>query len=76
MKGNQKLTDDQVRAIREEAHHGARGKDLAAKYGVSAATISQIRHGQTRRKVKPAAWKCPIAKEGCEANCGNYGCGN
>ena len=54
MKGNQKLTDDQVRAIREEAHHGASGKVLAAKYGVSSATISQIRHGQTRQKVKPA----------------------
>ena len=22
------------------------------------------------------SWKCPIGKEGCTSNCGNYGCGN
>jgi hypothetical protein len=38
-----KLTEADVRAVRSALDAGAKGKDLAARYGVSRATISEIK---------------------------------
>jgi plasmid maintenance system antidote protein VapI len=47
-----KLTDTQVREIRDKAKQpGVRGKDLAVEYGVSRSTISRICGGYPRRGV-------------------------
>lgn len=42
-----KLTADDIIKIRESSEAGARGKDLALKYGVSQALISMIIHRKT-----------------------------
>jgi len=42
--GRAKLTDDQVREIRRRLDDGDRGKDLAAAFDVSPATISMIKN--------------------------------
>lgn len=49
---NARLTDDQVRQIRDEIQEGARTADVAAKFGVSVSTISGIRSGCGWRHVK------------------------
>ena len=48
--GSQKLTDDQVREVRQTKRY-ARG--LAQKLGVSSKTISVIRNGKSRSRVPP-----------------------
>lgn len=59
----QKLTDAQVLAVRAAIHHGDRGRDIAAKFGVSEATISQIKHGTIRKNVKAPEQACVCAIE-------------
>lgn len=44
--GPRKLTDDEVRAIRERLKAGARQQDLADQYGVSNSMISMIKTGK------------------------------
>jgi predicted transcriptional regulator len=44
-KGTAKLTDSMVLEIRERRSNGARQKDLADQYGVSASNISEIVNG-------------------------------
>lgn len=46
--GTIKLSDDQVRMIRERAAAGAAGRDLAEQYGVSASLITMIVRGTKR----------------------------
>jgi DNA-binding XRE family transcriptional regulator len=47
-----KLTDEQVREIRQRAGQpGVLNKDLAAEYGVNRSTISLIRHNKYRQEV-------------------------
>lgn len=46
-----KLTEDDVIGIRRQIAAGARNKALAADFGVSPTTISQIRHGALWRKI-------------------------
>jgi hypothetical protein len=53
-----KLTEGQVLAIRAACHQGATGKELREHYGVSAATISQIKHGVIYRGVKAPSAEC------------------
>lgn len=43
-----KLTDDDVRTIRERIKRGERGKHLAKEYGVSGGIISGIKNGKYR----------------------------
>ena len=47
-----KLTPDKVRAIREMFAAGVKGDDIAASFGVSAPTISNIRTGKLWSRVK------------------------
>lgn len=47
--GNAKLTADQIRSIRAST---SKQVDIAAQYGVSPLTISQIRHRKTWRHIK------------------------
>jgi Mor family transcriptional regulator len=44
-----KLTDAQVREVREKFRDGARQVDLAAEYGISQNTVSSLVIGRTRR---------------------------
>lgn len=44
-----KLTDEQVREVREKFAAGARQIDLAAEYGISQNTVSSLVLGRTRR---------------------------
>lgn len=46
---NVKLTDDDVALIRAALAGGMTGKALAARFGVSAGTISMYRNGRRRR---------------------------
>jgi hypothetical protein len=41
-----KLTDDQVRTIKQRLAEGSQNKVLAAEYGINCATISGIKHGK------------------------------
>lgn len=50
-----KLTDVQVRTIREQLGHGAKGNHLGRIYGVSASVISNIKLGKIWRHVAAAA---------------------
>lgn len=50
-----KLTACQVREIREEIRRGARGSDLARRYGVSRSAVSEIRHQKRWRDVEAVA---------------------
>jgi hypothetical protein len=43
-----KLSDEQVRSLRERAAAGGYAPDLAAEYGITQASVSQIVTGQTR----------------------------
>lgn len=43
---NAKLTNEQVKAIREECLSGASQKDIAMRYGISSSTVSRIHTGQ------------------------------
>lgn len=44
---NAKLTDDEVRDIREQLSRGVRQADLARRYGVASCTIKDISKGRT-----------------------------
>lgn len=44
-----RLTDGQVREVREKFRNGARQVDLAAEYGISQNTVSSLVLGRTRR---------------------------
>jgi DNA-binding transcriptional regulator YiaG len=44
-----KLTDEQVRELREKFASGARQVDLAAEYGISQNSVSSLVIGRTRR---------------------------
>ena len=44
---NAKLTDEDVRKIRELAASGLCDKDIAAKFGITSFTVSSIRRGET-----------------------------
>ena len=46
---SRKLTDDQVREIRQRLDGGSRGRDLAEEFGVSAPHISLIRSGKKHK---------------------------
>jgi hypothetical protein len=45
---NRKLSDDDVRVIRERAEAGASGRSLAATYGVSESLVTEIVRGNRR----------------------------
>ncbi len=50
MKIDRKLSDDDVRAIRQAAHEGASDKAQAEKYGVHPAFVAAIRLGRCRKR--------------------------
>jgi hypothetical protein len=67
--GRAKLTDEQVRDIRD-GHFGVLQRDLAAKYGVSKSLIGQIQQGTIWTHLLPPDWK-PRART--VATCGTVG---
>ena len=46
-----KLTDDQVREIKQCLSDGEKGRALAARFGVGEAVISNIKNGRTWRHI-------------------------
>lgn len=51
--GNAKLSDKNVRNIREELRSGVKGRELARRYNVSEGTISYIKSNATWRRTTP-----------------------
>ena len=45
-----KLKDSQVAEIRRRAREGERGVDLAREFGIAKQTVSNFRHGRSRRQ--------------------------
>lgn len=62
-------TDDEVDAWDKAADDFPGYIDLFSVI-LSARKALEMRNG------KNTLWRCPIKKQGCKANCGNYGCGN
>ena len=51
-RGNPKLTDEQVRAIRSESTDGATTRELATKYGLHIATVQRVVRGESYAHIK------------------------
>ena len=50
-RGNQKVTESDVRAIREKFNDGVPRKDIAAEYGISVSSVASIGHRRTWKSV-------------------------
>ena len=50
-RGNQKVTEADVRAIREKFNDGVPRKDIAAEYGISVSSVASIGHRRTWKSV-------------------------